>query len=1298
MSPVVISDNQQSELNSIPITITHTNRFDSDNYLTQPTDIEYVGDILLLPKPDNITRIMTQNVHHLNIDEVNDDLDLLFCFQTQHQIDILGIQEHKLDTKQFNVRRAFANSARKNLNQHIIELGSSNSKAEKTYKPGGTAVFAQGDVVGRMLNHGSDPYGRWSYVTLKGMNGRCITIISAYQVCKAPTNKFGNTAFHQQQTAFLLEQRKSVNPRINFKYDIIKYIKQLQQLNHWVILSGDFNQHIQISKGTLDSIITQCQLMDPWRHKHKEIDEPRTYNRGKIRLDYILVSPQIAQSITAVGYCPFNETLRSDHRAMYLDLDTHKLFGNNTSKLQQGHRRDFYSTPENDKKYVKAAAAHAEANNLFNRLDALVNQDTPNHELIEKLDELLGECCALGAKACKKYRIDPYTSYINKLRRYRRHLIKILKYLKSKDILLYLSTLQSELASIYPTKKFTVNKQSVEIALKETKSAISEYHKDAKRRRQEELLEKENHAHELNEFEKAQAIHRIAKHERRNDTYVMMSFVRGKYKKSALSTISIPESWPDPDVITETSSLDDAKQWDEEKKRFRSVTLPAEIEFYLMQRNKRHFSQAEGTPFTRPPLSDCLNWEASTSTAELILNGNFSNKELHDVAQLLIKHCKAPVPLDSIAPKMTMGEMLGRYRKWSEKTTTSPSGRHLGHYKCLLNEIKDKDEEKEVTLNMDRRLLLEAHLDIINYCTRWGYSLRRWQNIINVMIQKVPGNNKINKLRVIHLFEADYNLLLSVKWRQLLAFADKHKVFNQGQRGSRPGCEASDLPFLEDLKIEISHLTRRPFINLDVDAASCFDRIVLPLASLINRKFGMHRSLVLVHARTLKEARYRLKTELGVSDTEYTQSVLYPLHGTGQGAGNSPHIWGLISGTLFDCQQERAYGVQFVSPDRTVNVTIHMIGFVDDSSLSVNDFLSPEPASIDVLLKKMQYDGQLWNDLLWCSGGMLELPKCSYHYLYFDFLPDGSIKPRKGTFGPTLWVNSPLYGQTPIKQLSVYDPHKTLGHYKSPAGENKVQLQKITTKLNQVAQQITASPATREQANICYHTIYLPSIYVLPNCHYSEKRLNQAERQSIPSLISKMGYNRNTHRSLMYGPTEQAGGGLIRWYWLQGEGQILTFLKHWRTQGVIGDALRVAVAWFQHNSGSGIPLFQYPEIPINYTDSRWLASLRQFLSRINGKFILDKNFVPSLQRIGDRFIMDIARDSNWFSEKEMGFLNACRLYYNVVTISDICLPTALWFQIWTGEKQTYPASQNTILHTNRLHNFFTGLTGDDSLI
>ena len=49
-----------------------------------------------------------------------------------------------------------------------------------------------------------------------------------------------------------------------------------------------------------------------------------------------------------------------------------------------------------------------------------------------------------------------------------------------------------------------------------------------------------------------------------------------------------------------------------------------------------------------------------------------------------------------------------------------------------------------------------------------------------------------------------------------------------------------------------------------------------------------------------------------------------------------------------------------------------MIGFIDDStSITSGDGND----TVESLLEKVKHDAQLWHDLLWCSGGKLELSK-----------------------------------------------------------------------------------------------------------------------------------------------------------------------------------------------------------------------------------------------------------------------------------------------------------------------------------
>jgi hypothetical protein len=272
----------------------------------------------------------------------------------------------------------------------------------------------------------------------------------------------------------------------------------------------------------------------------------------------------------------------------------------------------------------------------------------------------------------------------------------------------------------------------------------------------------------------AKILHSINLTEQHTQKCNMFRNICGNYQHSSLTTVEIPDTWPAPGQPGEWCDPNIHAKHD---RPFRKLTIPSEIEYYLMERNRRHFGQAHGAPFTMAPLTDLINWQADTDVAKLILKGEYSNDELDDVTQLLLQHCEATTQLDSISTRLTLDEFIGKNRVWRENTSTSPSGRHLGHYKTLIKPITIACEPWEQdTIEAGRIALLQAHLHIITYCVTHGYSLQRWQHVVNVMILKEAGDHRIHRLRVIHLFEADYSLILSVKWRQQIYAADKQKL------------------------------------------------------------------------------------------------------------------------------------------------------------------------------------------------------------------------------------------------------------------------------------------------------------------------------------------------------------------------------------------------------------------------------------------------------------------------------------------------------------------------------------------
>ena len=131
-----------------------------------------------------------------------------------------------------------------------------------------------------------------------------------------------------------------------------------------------------------------------------------------------------------------------------------------------------------------------------------------------------------------------------------------------------------------------------------------------------------------------------------------------------------------------------------------------------------------------------------------------------------------------------------------------------------------------------------------------------------------------------------------------------------------------------------------------------------------------HPQVVFVHAKTLEEAKYKLKLSQKVSDEFYSHCNAFPIGGTDQGASNSVAIWIFISSVLFEVHESEAFMMKMTTLNGNLTVQLNLVGFVDDTTACTSGHPS---ISVSDLLERIQKDAQLWYELLFISGGNLEL-------------------------------------------------------------------------------------------------------------------------------------------------------------------------------------------------------------------------------------------------------------------------------------------------------------------------------------
>jgi len=166
-----------------------------------------------------------------------------------------------------------------------------------------------------------------------------------------------------------------------------------------------------------------------------------------------------------------------------------------------------------------------------------------------------------------------------------------------------------------------------------------------------------------------------------------------------------------------------------------------ELEKACLEEVGRRFTQAQHTPLLSSPLLKIFAECSKSKEVTRVLSGTFIPPiPCDEFATKFLSSLAKPSQVSDCAMR-TASEYCNGWRKARETTSSLASGIHFGHYIAG-------------TFNPEIMVINAALADIP---LRTGFSYQQWQTGLNLMIEKTTGNFNVEKLRIILLFEADFN-------------------------------------------------------------------------------------------------------------------------------------------------------------------------------------------------------------------------------------------------------------------------------------------------------------------------------------------------------------------------------------------------------------------------------------------------------------------------------------------------------------------------------------------------------------
>ena len=664
----------------------------------------------------------------------------------------------------------------------------------------------------------------------------------------------------------------------------------------------------------------------------------------------------------------------------------------------------------------------------------------------------------------------------------------------------------------------------------------------------------------------------------------------------------------------------------------KEITKKLEMESYIIKENKSKFHQTEGRcPLLYSRLYRDLGAMGDGPEVPNVLNGTYIPPP--GTSDTTVRWLKSLAVKDSHDADTRITSWQDFQSGWDKVKEQTASGElHMGHFKAGAR----------------HRNIGWVHFHLSTLPMLSGYSPKRWQHGIDVMLLKSPEVYLLQKLRTIVLYKADFNHENKRLGRDLMKMALEQNLISDEQF-SQPGRSAQDNALSKRLVFDYFRFKKRSFGMCACDLKSCYDRVVHTAASLALQRVGVPVSKIKCMFGTIQKLIHRIRTAFGLSKRTFggcLSKFQKPPQGMGQGNGAGPSIWSILSSTVFDQLHSQGFSTPFCYSLSMGLYQLCGFSYVDDCDLIADGDNATE---VHHKLCRML---NMWDELMEVNGAAIAPDKCWWYLVDFVW-KGGQWRYNNAGANMTLQVRDKDNELWNLKYIKALEAKEMVGVHLAPDGNEKAQMKALKDKASKWASQMRSSPLDGYTIWTALHRTIVKGLeYPLAATTLTEAQLEEVLSPVLNSTLPRAGFVRTFPRSVVYAPVAFQGLGVTNLWDFQFCRHIQDILDQtWRNTPT-GHLLQANLEAAKLEAGVYWYLFDNP-INITWfnTTASWIIKTYRYC-QFQEIVFEEPGEILRPQCEGDRSLMELFVTAG-YDEEELKALNRCRLYSRVISLSEM---------------------------------------------